>query len=290
MEKIQATQIFLILGFIFIIVILGLYLKFIQKSCKASIVNAVQKPIIIVSIITLFIFGGSYYFIVSNGSSISQSLKDATSITSSFFSGLATLAGVYIAANLVENWRIKYNQEKLDKLINDTAKTCVEITTYFLYEYQEKIDLTKNKNKELISKFLTINTNDPENEIKNILKLIDESNKKILSKLTILSKDLHHNNLQLKIILNNQSKIPIFLENLSSLNSSLNRINVNFIEYKKDLIEHSFSRNWVEYSQKKKFETFWNKTLQTINISEIVATSESLQIELLQYDIKLKEI
>lgn len=112
MEINQAAQTFLLFFFIFAssLVGLGFHLKFKKKSPKISLANSVETSILVVGIFTLLVFGGSYYFVLSDANLSTQPLKDALSITASFFGGFATLTAAYIASRLFNDWREQHNK------------------------------------------------------------------------------------------------------------------------------------------------------------------------------------
>lgn len=62
--------------------------------------DSVQTAILIVGFFSLLIFGASYYFVLSDTTPTQQPLKDALSITASFFGGFATLTAAFIGSKL----------------------------------------------------------------------------------------------------------------------------------------------------------------------------------------------
>jgi hypothetical protein len=96
---------------------------------KISLANAVETSILIVGIFTLLVFGGSYYFVLSDVNASEQPLKDALSITASFFGGFATLTAAYIASRLFNDWRAEYNKITESEYLKLALKYIREIQT-----------------------------------------------------------------------------------------------------------------------------------------------------------------
>lgn len=119
MDISQSTQTFLLYVTICLVVLIGLFFLFSRnKQEKLSLINAVQTSILVVGFLSLIVFGGSYYFVLSDAKPSDQSLKDALSITASFFGGFATLTAAYIAAKLAINWKLQIKHDKeIDILI-----------------------------------------------------------------------------------------------------------------------------------------------------------------------------
>lgn len=110
----QSTQTFILFFTIFLTILIGLFFLFNHnKQVKLSLANAVQTSILIVGFLTLIVFGGSYYFILSDAQPSTQPLKDALSITASFFGGFATLIAAYIASRMFNDWRDEHNNTTL---------------------------------------------------------------------------------------------------------------------------------------------------------------------------------
>lgn len=170
MELTQATQTFLLIFFMFLMSLIGFaYFKNNNKnSTKISLANAVQTSILFVGIFTLLVFGASYYFVLSDVEPTKQPLKDALSITSSFFGGFTTLTAAYIASKLFNDWteQEEYNQKKeginkvieisetFNKIINNMKLPCAlfaskrnskeEFTNILLKVYSELNDEKSN--------------------------------------------------------------------------------------------------------------------------------------------------
>ena len=107
-----ATQTFLLFVTIFLIVLLILFVLFNRsKQEKLSLVNATQTSILVVGFLILIIFGGSYYFVLSDIKPTEQPLKDALTIAASFFGGIATLTAAFIASKMFNDWRVVSNYE-----------------------------------------------------------------------------------------------------------------------------------------------------------------------------------
>ena len=143
MEINQAAQTFLLFFFIFALSLVGLgfHLKFKKNSPKISLANAVETSILVVGIFTLLVFGGSYYFVLSDANPSTQPLKDALSITASFFGGLATLTAAYIASRLFNDWKEQKKYEVPYSLTLDALTTYIKSKdTYFKYLVQYAIN------------------------------------------------------------------------------------------------------------------------------------------------------
>ena len=67
--------------------------------------DSVQTAILVVGIFSLLIFCASYYFVLIDPDSSNYPLKEALSITASFFGGFATLTAAYIASRLFNDWK-----------------------------------------------------------------------------------------------------------------------------------------------------------------------------------------
>lgn len=117
MDLNQSFQTFLILIVVFLILLVGLFFLFKQnKQEKLSLAGAVQTSILVVGFLSLIVFGGSYYFVLSDVDPSKQPLKDALSIAASFFGGFATLTAAYIASKMFNDWKDEHNKS-VDKEI-----------------------------------------------------------------------------------------------------------------------------------------------------------------------------
>lgn len=145
MEINQATQTFLLFFFIFITSLLGfaIYIKKHEKLSKISLANAVQTSILIVGIFTLLVFGGSYYFVLSDVKASEQPLKDALSITASFFGGFATLIAAYIASLLFNDWKDEKNYELESKYLENTLLNIAPIFSELMLIRNDSNNLKK---------------------------------------------------------------------------------------------------------------------------------------------------
>lgn len=81
--------------------------------------DSVQTAFLIVGIFTLLVFGVSYYFVLIDNVPTQQPLKDALSITASFFGGFATLTAAYIASKLFNDWKMQHNAFTKANYINN---------------------------------------------------------------------------------------------------------------------------------------------------------------------------
>ena len=70
---------------------------------------SIQTAILVVGFFSLLVFSASYNFILLDTKPTEQPLKDALSITASFFGGFATLTAAYIASKLFNNWKEQHN-------------------------------------------------------------------------------------------------------------------------------------------------------------------------------------
>ncbi len=145
MELNQATQTFLFFCFIFIVSLVGLAFvqKYSKKLPKFSLVNTVQTSILVVGLFTLLTFVSSYYFVLFDITPSPQPLKDALSITASFFGGFATLFAAYIASKLFNDWREQHNKQVLNIIglknvenFNEFEKNILELASY-ISEFEE---------------------------------------------------------------------------------------------------------------------------------------------------------
>ncbi|MBJ8552668.1 hypothetical protein [Acinetobacter bereziniae] len=144
MELSQPTQTFLLLYFVFLISLIGiaLFINNNKKLPEISLANAVQTSILFTGFFTLLVFGASYYFVLSDSLPSSQPLKDALSITASFFGGFATLTAAYIASKLFNDWR---EQKKYEIISNLSLETYMEFINakdqLQLYLFQENYEI-----------------------------------------------------------------------------------------------------------------------------------------------------
>ena len=100
--------------------------------------DSVQTAILIVGFISLLVFGATYYFILIDPDSSNYPLKEALSITASFFGGFATLTAAYIASKLFNDWR----DEQTYLLIKELS---LEIWTEFDNLYMELVASSSGK-------------------------------------------------------------------------------------------------------------------------------------------------
>lgn len=121
MERSLATQTFLLFFFIFLVSLIGFafFINNNKKLPEISLANAVETSILFVGFFTLFVFGASYYFVLSDTNPTTQPLKDSLSITASFFGGFATLVAAYIASLLFNDWRDQFRLELKSKYCKD---------------------------------------------------------------------------------------------------------------------------------------------------------------------------
>lgn len=154
MEINQATQTFLLFFFIFVTSLLGfsIYIKKHEKLSKISLANAVETSILIVGIFALLVFGGSYYFVLSDVNASEQPLKDALSITASFFGGFATLTAAYIASKLFNDWRFEKDHDTKSIYLNSAILKLSEIRSSLNLCRSNATNLTKIKNNLIIKK------------------------------------------------------------------------------------------------------------------------------------------
>lgn len=176
MEINQATQTFLLFFFIFVTSLLGfsIYIKKHEKLSKISLANAVETSILIVGIFALLVFGGSYYFVLSDVNASEQPLKDALSITASFFGGFATLTAAYIGSKLFNKWQDQHNKDVWNKFVFevlDQFNTFEELSRTLTFE---SIQLTAT-----LSTTPNITPTHPltQTHFTDITKLIDKSRK-----------------------------------------------------------------------------------------------------------------
>lgn len=124
MELSQANQTFLLFYFVFLISLIGLafFIKHNKKNTEISLVDAVQTSVLFVGIFTLLVFGASYYFVLSDSTPTRQPLKDALTITASFFGGFATLTTAYIALAMFIDWREQPKLQIAHEMLDTTRE------------------------------------------------------------------------------------------------------------------------------------------------------------------------
>lgn len=144
MDISQSTQTFLLFFSIFLITLICLFFLFRRnKQVKLSLVNAVQTSILVVGFLTIIVFGGSYYFVLSDIQPSSQPLKDALSIAASFFGGFATLIAAYIASKLFNDWRDQKDHETKTIYLNNAIRVLSEINVSLINCRSNALNLRK---------------------------------------------------------------------------------------------------------------------------------------------------
>lgn len=126
--------------------------------------DSVQTAILVVGFFSLLVFGASYYFVLIDPDSSNYPLKEALSITASFFGGFATLTAAYIASKLFNDWKHEYNKNTENEylksalnhireiqVIEKQCRIALELSDFSLkYEILKSLDnitLDKNNNK-----------------------------------------------------------------------------------------------------------------------------------------------
>ncbi|WP_010117525.1 hypothetical protein [Acinetobacter sp. P8-3-8] len=150
MEINQAAQTFLLFYFLIFFSLIGFayFINNNKKTSKISLANAVQTSILFVGIFTLLVFGASYYFVLSDADPTKQPLKDALSISASFFGGFATLTAAYIASKLFNDWKEQHNLQ----IIALEAKNAFHLfhkQADQIYEFKCKIEDIENNKSEV---------------------------------------------------------------------------------------------------------------------------------------------
>ncbi|UOH16900.1 hypothetical protein [Acinetobacter sp. NyZ410] len=95
--------------------------------------DSVQTAILVVGMFSLFVFGASYYFVLIDPDSSNYPLKEALSITASFFGGFATLTAAFIASKLFNDWKDQHNKQ----IINNFGLQVYENFT----EFEKKLSI-----------------------------------------------------------------------------------------------------------------------------------------------------
>ncbi|RZG71927.1 hypothetical protein EXU29_12450 [Acinetobacter wuhouensis] len=166
MELNQASQTFLVFFFVFLFSLIGFafYVNKNKRLPETPLVNAVQTSILFVGIFTLLVFGASYYFVLADTKPTDQPLKDALSVTASFFGGFATLTAAFIGSKLFNDWRDQHNKQvnsdfimKFYDNLFEMKATAISVVGYFidylnletLEQRQEQYENLINHNKRL---------------------------------------------------------------------------------------------------------------------------------------------
>ncbi|WP_224963665.1 hypothetical protein [Acinetobacter guillouiae] len=92
--------------------------------------DSVQTAILVVGFFSLLVFGACYYFVLIDPDSSNYPLKEALSITASFFGGFATLTAAFIASRLFNDWRHQHNIE----IRTDSSKEILKLYEDVFYE------------------------------------------------------------------------------------------------------------------------------------------------------------
>lgn len=185
MEINQASQTFLLFFFIFALSLagLGFYLKFDHKSPEISLSNAVQTALLIVGFFTLLVFGGSYYFVLSDIDASKQPLRDSLSITASFFGGFATLTAAYIASKLFNDWRDQFKLELKSKYCKEILDSIFRLdqlsqSSYFFFQFiKVKTDFQQS-----LADKMSSDSHDMTEPLKNIQSLMSKIGEGIFTK------------------------------------------------------------------------------------------------------------
>lgn len=126
--------------------------------------DSVQTAILVVGFFSLLVFGASYYFVLIDPDSSNYPLKEALSITASFFGGFATLTAAYIASKLFNDWKHEYNKNTENEYLKSALNYIREIQViekqcrialelsdfslkYGILKSLDNITLDKNNNK-----------------------------------------------------------------------------------------------------------------------------------------------
>ncbi|ENV16440.1 hypothetical protein [Acinetobacter guillouiae] len=108
--------------------------------------DSVQTAILVVATFSLLIFGASYYFVLIDPDSSNYPLKEALSITASFFGGFATLTAAYIASRLFNDWRLEKDHDTKAIYLNNAIQKLSEIHSNLIASRNNANNLMKIKN------------------------------------------------------------------------------------------------------------------------------------------------
>jgi hypothetical protein len=109
----------------------------ISNSIKKIKINKLVSSVILgTTFSVLLLFGLIFYVYFNPANGYPPALKEAFSITASFFGGIATLVAAYIAAQLFNDWRVQHNKQ----ITNEFA-----LKTYnFFSKFEESIFKLQN--------------------------------------------------------------------------------------------------------------------------------------------------
>lgn len=109
--------------------------------------DSIQTAFLVVGLFSLLVFGASYYFILIDPDSNNHPLKEALSITASFFGGFATLTAAFIGSKLFNDWRHQHKASFYEKYYYDLRNSVFEVyksylnlKTFLLDEYNQEFN------------------------------------------------------------------------------------------------------------------------------------------------------
>lgn len=109
--------------------------------------DSVQTAILVVGFFSLLVFGASYYFVLIDPDSSNYPLKEALSITASFFGGFATLTAAFIGSKLFNDWRHQHKAAFYEKYYYDLRNSVFEVyksylnlKTFLLDKYNQELN------------------------------------------------------------------------------------------------------------------------------------------------------
>lgn len=104
----------------------------ISNSIRKNKINKLVSTVVLgTTFSTVLLFGLIFYMYFNPAIGYPSALKEAFSITASFFGGIATLVAAYIAAQLFNDWRAQHNKQ----ITNEFA-----LKTYnFFSKFEESI-------------------------------------------------------------------------------------------------------------------------------------------------------
>lgn len=104
-----------------------------------SISKLASTVILATSFATIFLFAFIFYLFGGEGSN----LKDALSMTASFFGGIATLVAAYIATQLFNDWRDEKNHELTSSLAMECVRDYLkakDMFFFYIFQYEYGIE------------------------------------------------------------------------------------------------------------------------------------------------------
>lgn len=114
--------------------------------------DSVQTAILVVGFFSLLVFAASYYFVLIDPDSSNYPLKEALSITASFFGGFATLTAAFIASRLFNDWRFEKDYETKSIYLNNAIQRLSSIHANLIICRSNAVNLKKINHNLIINK------------------------------------------------------------------------------------------------------------------------------------------